>query len=151
METRTTTMGPPLTSSACDSHYLYNGSCYAHTYLEYWNDSNKDCIEQFGGDLISIHSQEEQDFLNKYFREKTWIGVECKNNKWEWIDGSEINYQNWFEDEPKNNTCAMNTLQGWIADDRDGFDLHTGICKYKPKGFQDSAVRSCKTSFIVGL
>ncbi|XP_012921231.1 low affinity immunoglobulin epsilon Fc receptor [Heterocephalus glaber] len=57
------------------------------------------------GRLVSIHSQEEQDFLTKHAnKEGSWIGLRDLDIEGEftWMDGSPLDYSNWQSGEPNN-------------------------------------------------
>jgi hypothetical protein len=63
--------------------------------------------------LVSIKSQEEQQFLEKYLFEKNgaldsvWISAKRKTDNetiFEWNDGSELEYNNWAQGYPTSNT-----------------------------------------------
>ncbi|XP_019613137.1 low affinity immunoglobulin epsilon Fc receptor isoform X2 [Rhinolophus sinicus] len=91
------------------------------------------------GRLVSIHSQEEQDFLAKYInRRGSWIGLRDLNIEGEfvWMDQNPLDYSNWRPGEPSNGgdtglgeDCVMmlgsgqwndafcsNPLDGWVCD-----------------------------------
>ncbi|XP_072175218.1 echinoidin-like [Diadema setosum] len=74
------------------------------------------------GHLVSIHSQEEMDFLitlfdsirNKRFSSKylAWIGLNDKANEgsFVWSDGSDFNYTFWSADQPNNYNDAQDCV-----------------------------------------
>ncbi|XP_066106813.1 low affinity immunoglobulin epsilon Fc receptor isoform X2 [Saccopteryx bilineata] len=88
------------------------------------------------GRLVSIHNQEEQDFLAKHINEKgSWIGLRDLNIEGEfvWMDENPLDYSNWQTGEPNNGgegeDCVMmlgsgkwndafcnSYLDGWICD-----------------------------------
>ena len=62
-----------------------------------------------GGNLVSINSEEEQEFIYETFIENDtsgdiakWIGLTDSSieGKWEWVDGSPFSYSNWNSNEP---------------------------------------------------
>ena len=54
--------------------------------------------------LVSIHSKEEQEFLNNALKtysnisENAWIGMKYNDKSYQWLDGSDSNYTNWSDD-----------------------------------------------------
>ncbi|XP_036902809.1 low affinity immunoglobulin epsilon Fc receptor isoform X2 [Sturnira hondurensis] len=100
-----------------------------------WIQARYACSDLHGR-LVSIHSQEEQDFLAKYVNKKgSWIGLRDLNIEGEfvWMDGSTLDYSNWRPGEPNNGgegeDCVMmlgfgqwndafcNThLEGWMCE-----------------------------------
>ncbi|XP_064238055.1 low affinity immunoglobulin epsilon Fc receptor isoform X3 [Aotus nancymaae] len=70
--------------------------------------------EDVEGQLVSIHSHEEQDFLIKHAsRTGSWIGLRNLDLKGEfiWMDGTPVDYSNWAPEEPTNRNqgedCVM--------------------------------------------
>ena len=62
-----------------------------------------------GGDLASIHSKEENDFIQTLQKENlVWFGgrIAEKDGEFSWIDGSEWNYDSWDESEQKLSNCS---------------------------------------------
>ena len=56
--------------------------------------------------LITIDDKEVEDYLVEYFKSQKisndiWIGVNHKNKRYEWNDGSDVVYQNWAPGSPK--------------------------------------------------
>ncbi|XP_006775471.1 PREDICTED: low affinity immunoglobulin epsilon Fc receptor [Myotis davidii] len=88
------------------------------------------------GRLVSIHSQEEQDFLATHSNKKgSWIGLRDLHTEGEfvWMDQSALDYSNWRPGEPNNGgqgeDCVMllgsgqwndascsSYLDGWVCD-----------------------------------
>ena len=65
----------------------------------------------WGGDLASITSQLENDFLflrTPYSAINCWIGLTDVNNNrvFQWIDGEVFNYTNWVGGIPNNDSTA---------------------------------------------
>ncbi|XP_045044184.2 low affinity immunoglobulin epsilon Fc receptor isoform X4 [Desmodus rotundus] len=100
-----------------------------------WIQARYAC-NKLNGRLVSIHNQEEQDFLAKYVNKKgSWIGLRDLDIEGEfvWMDGSPLDYSNWRPGEPNNGgegeDCVMmlglgqwndafcnSHLEGWICD-----------------------------------
>ncbi|XP_013364613.1 PREDICTED: low affinity immunoglobulin epsilon Fc receptor isoform X2 [Chinchilla lanigera] len=69
-----------------------------------WIQARFSC-EDLEGRLVSIHSQEEQDFLTKHAnKEDSWIGLRDLDIEGEfiWTDGRPVDYSNWQPGEPNN-------------------------------------------------
>lgn len=62
---------------------------YFSTYRKIWTDSRSVCIAR-GADLVSIKSQEEQDFLLGKNDLTMWVGLSDLDVKgtWKWLDGT---------------------------------------------------------------
>lgn len=93
-----------------------------------FNKPWKDNIDVAKADLVSIHSTDEQKYLDSQFRalgvkdstDYYWTGLVNKSNKFEWTDHSNYDYQNWKSqsiDSSKN--CTKTSLSlfglGWEA------------------------------------
>ncbi|XP_072032037.1 adhesion G-protein coupled receptor G7-like isoform X3 [Amphiura filiformis] len=63
-----------------------------------FNEASNVC-QSMGGNLTSIHNDEEQAFHTEDFEDKTevWIGLHdrTRQDHFEWIDGSAFDYANW--------------------------------------------------------
>ncbi|XP_052353941.1 ladderlectin-like [Oncorhynchus keta] len=65
-------------------------------------------VEYLGANLASVHSSEEDQFLQALVLVKTvsfpptWIGgfYSVKDRRWFWSDGSDFDHQNWAEGRP---------------------------------------------------
>ena len=74
----------------------------------------------WGGDLASITSQQENDFLfvrTPYSAINCWIGLTDVNNNgvFQWIDGEQFNYTNWAGGIPNNDStadCTQSKFEG---------------------------------------
>ncbi|XP_023264465.1 macrophage mannose receptor 1-like [Seriola lalandi dorsalis] len=69
-----------------------------------WGAANEDCVAR-GANLVSIHNQEEEEFLSLYSKASSkWIGL--KHNPTEggytWSDGTPLSHTNWGPGEPNN-------------------------------------------------
>uniref|UniRef100_W5MQN5 C-type lectin domain-containing protein n=2 Tax=Lepisosteus oculatus TaxID=7918 RepID=W5MQN5_LEPOC len=87
-----------------------------------WVDAELDCISK-GGNLASVHSEEEHQFLKQQISSKEipmWLGgTDCyKEGTWFWSDGAQWNWVKWNTGEPNNagieNCIHLNYDQeGW--------------------------------------
>ena len=74
-----------------------------------WLDAELYC-ESLGGHLVTITSQEEQDFIESINWQKKWIGGYRHtgwDNTWYWITGEKWDYTNWGEGEPNNSSNVI--------------------------------------------
>uniref|UniRef100_A0A8C9R804 Neurocan core protein n=1 Tax=Scleropages formosus TaxID=113540 RepID=A0A8C9R804_SCLFO len=91
-------------TEGCEHNWRkFHGHCYRHfTHRHTWEDAEKDCREH-RGHLASIHSPQEQDFLNGD-HENTWIGLNDRTveEDFQWTDNMALQYENWRENQPDN-------------------------------------------------
>ncbi|KAK7929017.1 hypothetical protein WMY93_005412 [Mugilogobius chulae] len=74
-----------------------------------WIDAEIFCLSQ-GSNLVSIHSQEEQEFVKSLIgnfdptRSRTWTGLRDKDKDhfFMWTDGCPLQFENWQDGEPNN-------------------------------------------------
>ena len=79
--------------------------------------------------LVTIGSKTEQDYLNEHLKsyqnisDNVWIGLEYVSRSFQWIDGTQYQYQNWGENAIKDgsNRCVKmsltdNDLGQWTDD-----------------------------------
>ena len=79
---------------SCPSEWTeYNGGCYKlFSNSEYWTVADAYCLAE-GGRLTSVHSNEENEFLNTFANgESFWIGGYPQDNTWVWSDFSDFDY-----------------------------------------------------------
>ena len=78
-------------------------SYYYHENGLIWSEA-KAFAEQYNGNLVSINTQEENDFIESKITSEIWIGLSDSNEEgvWKWIDGSEYLFLNWINGEPNN-------------------------------------------------
>uniref|UniRef100_A0A8C9RAA3 Neurocan core protein n=1 Tax=Scleropages formosus TaxID=113540 RepID=A0A8C9RAA3_SCLFO len=92
-------------TEGCEHNWRkFHGHCYRHfTHRHTWEDAEKDCREH-RGHLASIHSPQEQDFLNGLSHENTWIGLNDRTveEDFQWTDNMALQYENWRENQPDN-------------------------------------------------
>ena len=82
----------------------YNGSQYQLTSESLsWSEAQAEA-KSFGGNLVVINDAAEQKWLNQTFgnTQQFWIGLSDaeQEGNFQWVDGSDRNYQNWAEGEP---------------------------------------------------
>ncbi|XP_036973174.1 macrophage mannose receptor 1 [Acanthopagrus latus] len=67
-----------------------------------WGAAREDCVSR-GADLVSIHNQEEEDFLSLYSKGTSkWIGLKRNPTEggYSWSDGTPVSHTNWGHGEP---------------------------------------------------
>ncbi|XP_022796734.1 C-type lectin domain family 4 member D-like [Stylophora pistillata] len=78
------------TNSTCFKNSCYNFNASYET----WNESRRICQGQ-GGDLVSIETEEEWNFINdtiRHDRGEWWhIGLVRENRSWTWVSGKPLN------------------------------------------------------------
>ncbi|XP_072175009.1 echinoidin-like [Diadema setosum] len=143
---------PGSSAGACGCPPLwtgFQGVCYRYFSAESvtWQEAERQC-QSFTkpcwdedattgqlGHLVSIHSQEEMDFLitlfesirNKRFsgRQMVWIGLNDLESEgsFEWSDGSDVNYTFWYTDRPNNYNNEQHCVEYDVARDYRWNDL----------------------------
>ncbi|XP_074840934.1 macrophage mannose receptor 1-like [Carettochelys insculpta] len=107
----------PTTSPApsCPDEWhstAHSSSCFklfqkGRKHMKTWFEA-RDFCRAIGGDLATIHSEEEQNVINKLDRaghhNSYWMGLSAldPDGGFTWSDGSPVNYENWLEGEPNN-------------------------------------------------
>ena len=84
----------------------FNTGCYkCFTDPKSWYSAGKDC-EANSGFLTSVHSQEEQTFIESLCGDldsthDIWFGLYKEQDVFKYADGTEVDYQNWGNGFPK--------------------------------------------------
>ncbi|KAH7714948.1 C-type lectin-1, partial [Aphelenchoides avenae] len=88
-------------------------------------EADHECRFDYGAQLASVHSKEQNDFVGKLAAELqhsdhigAWIGVhrpKGTNSNWGWTDGTSLDFENWSTrvDEKQPNT--VNTSERWCV------------------------------------
>ncbi|KAM4572931.1 aggrecan core protein isoform 2-T2 [Odontesthes bonariensis] len=82
----------------------FRGSCYFHSEKrKTWSEAEQRC-QEFNSHLVSINSQEEQQFVNSYGQDYQWIGLNDQDvqNEFRWTDGRPLTFENWRPNQPDN-------------------------------------------------
>ncbi|XP_064846387.1 aggrecan core protein-like [Oncorhynchus masou masou] len=82
----------------------FMGSCYLHfAERDTWADAEQRC-QELNAHLVSITSQQEQEFVNSNVQDYQWIGLDDKDmqNEFLWTDGSPLEFENWRPNQPDN-------------------------------------------------
>eukprot|EP00092_Neocalanus_flemingeri_P011756 GFUD01012678.1.p1 GENE.GFUD01012678.1~~GFUD01012678.1.p1 ORF type:complete len:195 (+),score=33.74 GFUD01012678.1:118-702(+) len=117
----------------------FSQSCYK--LVKDYNDievCRKDC-KQEGGDLASIHSMEENEFIVTFMSEHSiWIAgsITEQNGNFSWLDGSTWDFDNWDVGEPDkkrfgktHHECVFIATEGLEGRGKRGF-WWDGVCEW---------------------
>ncbi|KAM4807928.1 neurocan core protein [Rhinophrynus dorsalis] len=92
-------------TEGCDHNWhKFQGSCYRYfPQRRPWEEAERDCRRR-AGHLTSIHSPEEQAFINSFGRENTWIGLNDRTveQDFQWTDNTALQYESWRAQQPDN-------------------------------------------------
>ena len=114
----------------------FGGRCYKHCEIKKnWNAAEFTCKSwRAGAHLASVHSKEEQDFIQKEFPYNIWLGGNdwAKERAWVWSDRSEFHFKDWYKGEPNNLGRAQHCLLGnWDEKQRKQWDDENCSIKFK--------------------
>lgn len=81
-----------------DGHYYKVFNTYKS-----WEEAEVYC-ESLSGHLAIIDSENKQLFIESLIENESpnlyWIGANCKNGDWCWINGAKLDFENWAYNEP---------------------------------------------------
>lgn len=135
------TMILPVLPSKAEAQAHKEGIFETHIYLRYdfsmtWSEARQFC-EELGGHLVTVNTQEEQQFLNDVImpnasKSAYWIGGYQEGDIWKLLNGENIFYSNWSENEPNKSGQYMHMYLNGKWDDttnNDSIDKHGFICE----------------------
>ena len=87
-----------------------------------WTDAESFCQSwSTGAHLASIHSAEEQKFVQTTFPQHMWLGGsdKAKEGTWVWSDGTPWDYSDWSSGQPDNHGqhCLKGNWHNLLWDD----------------------------------
>uniref|UniRef100_A0A3B3UZB2 C-type lectin domain-containing protein n=1 Tax=Poecilia latipinna TaxID=48699 RepID=A0A3B3UZB2_9TELE len=107
------------TCKSCQEGWLPSqSSCYAINNAESlqrktWEDARKDCRAKVS-DLVVVSDEIEKVMSEISWTRGYWIGLKAEDNKWKWIDGSELTNHSWIPQPENDNQCVISLeKQGW--------------------------------------
>ncbi|MGB0590843.1 MAG: lectin-like protein [Myxococcota bacterium] len=86
-------------------HEDVNGTVLLCRIVANYADAHEACLSR-GGDLLSIHSQEEQELIGQAayasYKGHLWIGINdrIEEGTFAWTDGSPVDFEHWNNNEP---------------------------------------------------
>merc|ERR1712212_643375 len=105
----TTTEIPTTTKVQCSGEWKYfDGSCYLRSSDKLaWKDAINSCKSK-GGSLLSIHSSQENSFVQSINSGYPWMGLTNATGILEWFDGTPVDYQGtWFKIYEEKLECSL--------------------------------------------
>lgn len=143
---------PPDVQTALDESTLWDKNGHRYLFVDfpenaqniyigkYWAEAKEYC-ESLGGHLVTITSQEENDFLSSLNPQKEWvyyywIGLynegTSSTSKWQWVTGEELNYSNYAGGNPVSEITpyripdlfAIMSFQDWFGYWEHGMDVN---------------------------
>ena len=130
--------GSATTLLPTQGYRQYNGSFYRLLEAGTWEQAQAQS-QSLGGNLVSINSQQEQDFLIGEFggAQQYWIGLTDKvtEGQFQWINGETSSFSNWAPGEPNNlgneDYVSMNFGAPGKWNDSNGSSSFRGIVENK--------------------
>ena len=134
-----TSISPSATKCFNGNRYEY----YDHTMT--WNQAYRVC-EKKGGHLVTITSQEENDFVldlaNDFENNYCWLGGTdfASEGNWYWVNSEKFSYSNWRSGEPNDDCGTEEYMHMRVLDDyagqwndlpNDSNNVFAFICEYE--------------------
>jgi len=113
---------------------LWNGNGHCYFLVEGGSDdwfTQRDACAAAGAHLVTITSQEEQDFVEPIGGGDRWIGYSrIGATEFSWLTGEPVTYEHWRQGEPNESgdACARLRDNGEWAD-RTCDNSHSAICE----------------------
>lgn len=134
----------------CDEGFsFWSGQCYCFDYarVEILYQQAVTLCKQLNSHVLSIHSEEENKFVNKNHKVKSvWLGLNKRNGIWKWSDGTPLNYSHWDFSQPNSGSDNKCAKLNCVAKSGKWHDVpckheYGVVCKYNPKTRAISGIR----------
>lgn len=106
------TLLPPPKLEYCPDGWVNNlEHCYLFSAVEKsWQKAREECQKFDGGDLVSLITWAEQDFVSNNMMGNGWIGLNDRGTEddWVWSDNTKVSITNWNDGEPNGNAGNEN-------------------------------------------
>ncbi len=136
-----------------------NGNWYAVTgECTYWEAKNTASL--WGGNLVTVRSQAESDWLlqnlNLSQRPWAWIGLNDENQEgtWEWLSGETAPFRNWDAGKPDKGTLAQGVVMSFDVAGTGGVPLglwHDAYTNWSQPWYNAQAIVEVSDTDIDGL
>ncbi|XP_077993991.1 macrophage mannose receptor 1-like [Glandiceps talaboti] len=137
---------PTRSTTSCgglDGYILYDNACYyfsknTNEEKKSWTQARQFCKQQ-SGELVSVHSVDEQRFIHQTIDANAWMGLReyMASSTYSWSDSTPFNYINWAFEEPNDSNgeeqCVEVRAYDGSWNDMNCGDKLSFICK-KPIG-----------------
>lgn len=136
------TREPMIKCPGSETEYFFEDYCYQKiSRLHGWHRAQQYCEDQ-QGNLVSLHSESEVDFLIRFLASynsirgnRIWIGLNslALDGSFKWSDGSPVDFANWDIGEPNNfqnqEKCANMYAQHGMWNDENCNAVMNFVCK----------------------
>ena len=117
----------------------FKKSSYIFSKWERVWDKNRHICSGQGGDLVSIETEEEWQFINREIQKRaTWItgalhiGLEKKGGVWTWLSGEQLNISKWqVSESDANEKRAEISKNGGLFNSISRYDKTKSICEMR--------------------
>ncbi|KAJ8382093.1 hypothetical protein SKAU_G00028710 [Synaphobranchus kaupii] len=132
-----------VSAQKCPAGWTYHGGCcyvLATEQKATWSAATRACRETHNGNLVSIMSKIDMDWLWDFSgRKPFWIGLNDRENKgrWEWVGGEPVSYTNWRKSPPRvkrkgaKNCVLVRRRAKWQIQDCKKGNRHPYVCYFK--------------------
>ena len=114
----------------------YKDSCYTFMGSGLTWGYNRGFCEGCGGDLVSIETEEEWNFINRQIRNRRilewYIGLKKMDGKWTWVSDKPLTISKWRENQPRKNSHVAFIDRDFHAGDQ---GISTNLLGVAPKAY----------------